>query len=690
MTIAVLIMGSLGLIVGIGLAFASKIFYVYVDPLIEQIEGALPGANCGGCGFPGCSANAQAIATGKSAPTSCVAAGPDVAGAIAALLGVSMEVKEPDIAQPGCTYGVKDADTKYVYDGLNDCRAVSLLSGGMKVCTIGCVGLGTCARACPFGAIRMGEKGLPVVNEALCTGCGTCERVCPKHIINLSSVTRRIIREYTTENCTTPCQRACPAGIDICEYIRQIGLGDYHRAVQVIKERNPFPAVIGRICPRPCENDCRRQLVDEPVAINFLKRFAADYERHSKKRVQPYRAPDTGRKVAVVGGGVEGLATAFFMARLGHAPTVFEATDQLGGLLRSAISAQRLPAEIFNWDIDGILEMGVAAELGKSLGKNIGLAELLQQDYQAIFLASGGWDSRQVRGGGFKVESPIPGTYLLLDFMRSAEDKQNGVRSGAHAVLAGGGELALKAARMCKAKGAETVTLLTRDFMEDLPAEFNLDDLNQEGIVVHCASGITRLFGEDDRLAEIEVMDLCTRQKQRLAADTVLFAAGRFPELIVRKRSAEAATGEDSQSQTVRWEGFPPYKQPAYAAESGLFAVGDPVSDFSGAIRAIGAGRRAAVSIHKSLYEVTLDLPDTVLTLDSYVQNVDHVENVESRPRQVMPIANQKELFHGQEIEKGFDESRAKAEAARCLQCGLICYQHSAKDQPVQIQAARN
>jgi NADPH-dependent glutamate synthase beta subunit-like oxidoreductase len=466
--------------------------------------------------------------------------------------------------------------------------------------------------------------------------------VCPKHIINLSSVTRRIIREYTTENCTTPCQRACPAGIDICEYIRQIGLGEYHRAVQVIKERNPFPAVIGRICPRPCENDCRRQLVDEPVAINFLKRFAADYERHSQKRIQPYRAPDTGRKVAVVGGGVEGLATAFFMARLGHAPTVFEATDQLGGLLRSAISAQRLPAEILNWDIDGILEMGVAAELGKSLGKNIGLAELLQEDFQAIFLASGGWDSRQVRGGGFKVESPIPGTYLLLDFMRSAEDKQSGVRSGAHAVIAGGGELAFKAARMCKAKGAETVTLLRRDFMEDLPVGINLDDLNREGIVVLCASGITRLLGEEDRLAEIEVIDLCTRQKQRLAADTVLLAAGRFPELIVRKMATETAPGEDSRSQTVRWEGFPPYKQPAYAAESGIFAMGDPVSDFSGAIRAIGAGRRAAVSIHKSLYEVTLDLPDTVLTLDSYVQNVDHVENVESRPRQVMPIASQK------------------------------------------------
>ncbi|MGD9307262.1 MAG: 4Fe-4S binding protein, partial [Desulfobacterales bacterium] len=284
-----------------------------------------------------------------------MAAGPEVAEAIAEIMGVKIEAKEPDIALPGCYFGVQDADTRYIYDGLDDCRAVALLGGGMKICTIGCLGLGTCARACPFNAISMGSEGLPVVDEKKCTGCGTCERVCPKHIINLSSITRRIIREYTTEECTTPCQRACPAGINIREYIRQISLGNYHRAVQVIKERNPFPAVIGRICPRPCELECRRNFIDEPVAINFLKRFAADYEKDSGERVLPYQAPDTGRRVAVIGGGVEGLSTAFFVARLGHETTVFEGTSKLGGLLRSAISVDRLPEEMLNWDIDGIV-----------------------------------------------------------------------------------------------------------------------------------------------------------------------------------------------------------------------------------------------------------------------------------------------------------------------------------------------
>jgi NADPH-dependent glutamate synthase beta subunit-like oxidoreductase/NAD-dependent dihydropyrimidine dehydrogenase PreA subunit len=676
---AVMIMGGLGLLVGAGLAVASKIFYVYVDPVIVQIDEVLPGANCGGCGYPGCSANAEAIVSGKSSPTSCVAAGAEVAEAIAAIMGVSVEAKEPDIARPGCYYGVQDADLKYVYDGLSDCRAAALLGGGMKVCTIGCLGLGSCARACPFDAIVMGPENLPVVDAEKCTGCGTCERVCPKRIITLSSVTRRILKEYTTDECTTPCQRACPAGIDIREYIRLVGEGDARGAVQVIKERNPFPSVIGRICPRPCETVCRRQLVDEPVAINFLKRYAADAEREAGERILPYRAPATGRKIAVIGGGVEGLSTAFFAARLGHESTVYEATEQLGGLLRSAIAAYRLPADVLDWDIEGVLEMGVTAETGKALGKDIAVDELLSAGADAVFLAAGGWDSRLARGA--KGDQPVPGLWLMVDFMKEAKKESADIPVAGEVVVAGGGKLAVEAARRCRSLGAAKVTLALRENeFEVNPEEIDAAALAREGIEVRLTTGIGRLRGEAKALSQVELVDLESGSRQPVAAGTLILAAGRIPELIFMKTAAAEEAPAPSAPEPVGWTAVAPYKKPADKDEEGLFAPGDALTDYSAAIRAIGAGRRGAASIHQLLYGIPLTFPERVITEDAYIQNVDRVEAVRPDARQIMPNCSPSELPRCREIEKGFSGEMARAEAARCLQCGLICYEHTARE----------
>ena len=683
---AVFMMGGLGILIGTGLAAASKVFYVYVDPKVEAVDGELPGANCGGCGLPGCSANAEAIVAGKAEPNSCVAAGPEVAEAIASLLGLTVEAKEPDIARPGCFFGVQDADTKYIYDGLSDCRAAALLSGGMKICSVGCLGLGSCAAACPFDAIVMGPEGLPVVDADRCTGCGTCERVCPKHIITLSSVTRRILREYTTEECTTPCQRACPAGINIREYVRQIALGDYHRSVQVIKERNPFPTVIGRICPRPCETECRRKYADEPVAINFLKRFASDFEKESGERILPFRAPNTGRKIAVVGGGVEGLSAAYFAARLGHEPTVFEATSKLGGLLRSAIAKYRMPQDILDWDIEGVLEMGVTAQTEKTLGKDFTVDSLLAEGFEAVFLASGGWDSRLTRGGADNTEEPIPGTFLLLDLIKADSKRHNKIPCGSEVVIAGGGKLALDAAKICVDLGVENITVLFRETQENSPVEASdIEPLEEEGVKIIFNAGISRLFGEGNRLTELEYVESGTLSKTTIPLQTLFTASGRFPELIFTKYEPETAEVAEEVAEKVaepveapiRWEGRAPYKQPANSDKTGLFAEGDVLTDFSAAIKAIAAGRRGAASMHQIMYGISSDLSETVLRPDSVLQNVDCVENVRPKPRLIMPLGSTKELAAGKEIEKGFTEEMAQAEASRCLQCGLICYERS-------------
>jgi len=673
---AIFTMGVLGIVLGILLAAASKIFYVYVDPKVLAIDDVLPGANCGGCGLPGCSANAEAIVAGTAAPNSCVAAPAELADVIAGIIGVSVEAKEPDIALPGCEYGTKDADIKYTYDGISDCRAAALLSGGMKVCNIGCLGLGTCAKACPFGAITMGEDGLPVVSEELCTGCGTCERVCPKHIITLSSVTQRILHEYTTDDCTTPCQRSCPAGIDIQEYIKQICLGDYHRSVQVIKERNPFPTVIGRICPRPCETDCRRQYIDEPVAINALKRFVADYEKGIGKRILPFKAPETGRRLAVVGGGVEGLSAAYFSARLGHHPTVFEATSTLGGLLRTAIAKNRLPLSILDWDIDGIVETGVDVRMEQKMGRDFTVDSLLTEGYENVFLASGGWDNRMSRGSVSEIEQPIPGTCLLIDIIKSSSLNDNklpldALAAGPHVVVAGGNTLAATAAKLFKDAGAEKVTLLFRETETDSPlSEDDKTMLEGEGVEINYLSCITRIMGTGPALSWVEYSDLATGSKTVIAANTMCLASGRFPGLVFYKPAPEEAESDEPQEGPVSWEAIPPYKQPAFSQEKGLLSDGDVLTDISAAIKAIASGRRSAVSMHHIMFGNTYEMPDNLLTPQSVIQDVDALTDTVSVSRNIMPIS----AAEGEELEKGFSETVARSEAGRCLQCGLICY----------------
>jgi NADPH-dependent glutamate synthase beta subunit-like oxidoreductase len=507
----------------------------------------------------------------------------------------------------------------------------------------------------------MGPQGLPVVDGKKCTGCGTCERVCPKHIINLSSVTRRIMREYTTEECTTPCQRSCPAGIDIREYIRQISLGNFHRSVQVIKERNPFPAIIGRICPRPCELDCRRNFIDEPVAINYLKRYAADFERESGERILPYRAPPSGRNVAVVGGGVEGLSTAFFAARLGHHVTVYDANSKLGGLMRSAIAKERLPEEILDWDIEGILAMGVTAETGKVMGRDFTVDSLLRQDVDAVFLAAGGWDSRMARSSVAEIESPIPGTCMMVDLLSL-----------------GGGKLALEAAKICKASGAEKITILFREDLQNSSiSDADVKNVGVEGLDILYNAAIHCLRGEEGRLVELDTVDIKTRKKTTIATQNLIIATGRFPELIFIESKPEESEAGEPEDRPLRWEATPPYKQPAFKNEVGLFAEGDVLADYSAAIKAIGAGRRAAASLQQMMYGLDPSLTERVITPQSILQNVDHVESVGACQRQIMPLCSSRELAACGEIERGFNSEMAMAEASRCLQCGLICYEPS-------------
>ena len=179
MLTAAIALGSIGLVCAVGLGLAAKFFYVEVDPVVAAVEEALPGANCGGCGFAGCSAAAEAIAAGAAPPNVCVASNAETHAEVAAIVGAAIEEREPELANSMCTYSAAEAETVFEYDGVADCRAAILLYAGQKKCDVGCLGLGSCVKACPFDALVIGPQGLPVVDSDRCTGCGTCVRICP-------------------------------------------------------------------------------------------------------------------------------------------------------------------------------------------------------------------------------------------------------------------------------------------------------------------------------------------------------------------------------------------------------------------------------------------------------------------------------------------------------------------------------
>ena len=682
----ILVMGGLGVIVGIGLALASKIFYVYVDPRIEAVTEALPGANCGGCGYPGCGANAEAIVAGKSSPASCVAGGPEVAAEIAGILGVEVRITEPDIARPGCRYGVQDADTKYIYMGIQDCRAAALLNGGSKVCPVGCLGLGTCVKACPFGALSMGPDNLPVVDADRCTGCGTCERVCPKHIITLTSNSRRIQHEYTTDECSAPCQRACPAGIDVPAYIHQISEGNYLEAVRIIKESNPFPSVCGRICVHPCEEACRRNLVDEPVAINPLKRFVTEHEMASGMRVQIPRAPETGKRIAVVGGGAEGLTAAYFLNRLGHEATVHEAASRLGGILHIGLPENRLPREVLDWDINGILEAGVQAVTGRTLGSDFTITSLLKEGADAVFVATGGWDTQiagRMQGGP---SQPLPGVGLLYDFILA---QRQGTRpsKGKQVMIVGGGRAGLEAARTAMADGASGVCMVHRVPRDRAPySEEEIKAAEREGIRFCFEGAVTRMMGEGETLTHVETALTSGGgekkrfgQKEVFPVDMLLTGTGRFPELIYVPRPAEEDETTSEQGDLLRWETLFPYAGPFAAQDVGMFRPGEVTSDYKAVVEAIGSGRRAAASINRYLLGEAVEGPARMIRAGVRVLSLDRLEPVSEAPREKMPELGREERLAdpSREIELGYTEEQAVRESKRCLQCGLICYRRT-------------
>ncbi len=686
-----IVLGGIAALSAAGLGVAARIFRVDEDSRFRGVLGLLPGANCGGCGFAGCAACAEAIVRREVEPNACVLGQTETARAVASYLGMDLIESEPQVACRECRGGERAA-RKYDYHGFEDCRAAMLYFHGPISCDHGCLGLGTCVKVCRFGAIRMGDLGLPVFDPERCVGCGTCARSCPKGIISIISETTKILHWNRYTECLSPCRQGCPAQINIPKYVAHIKLGEYAEALLTIKESNPLPLSTGRVCPEPCNLACRRQIEDEPVAINYLKRFVADWEMGSGRRLHVPVAPDTGKRIAVVGGGPAGLSAAYFLRRLGHAVTIHERMPALGGMLRYGIPEYRLPKRILDWEIEGILALGIAARTGVALGGDFSCDDLRRQGFDAILLTVGAWRDRrlELRPAGRDPAGVVSATRYLGSF------RGGDVAVRGHVVVVGGGNPAIDAARTSLRAGADRVTVVYRRGRDQMPANpAEVRAAEQEGVVFRFLTAPTRYVAESGRITglavqrmELDAADPVGRRRpvavpdteELLACDLVVEAVGQLPDLDFLNLPGMPPL------RVTRWNTIEACEQTLQTEVPDIFTGGDCFTGPALVISAVAAGRYAARSIH--YYVTTGAVPpieerQTELISESLF---DSIAGVSAKPRVHEPLVTLDDrLGTFKEVEGTIDEEDARYEAGRCLNCGTYCYD---RDQELEAPAA--
>ncbi|MCP4623933.1 MAG: FAD-dependent oxidoreductase [bacterium] len=674
---------GLGALCGIVLGAASRIFYVWEDPRIAQVEAAFAGANCGGCGYAGCAAAAVAVVGGKAPPSVCVVGGPESAEGAAAVMGMEVGMAEPIKSYNTCTGGNR-ALNKFEYVGVNTCSAQSIMSGGQRECSVGCVGLGDCVRACMFGALDMGPDGFPVVNKKKCVGCGVCEQICPKGIMNVQTASQRILHFNQSDDRLAPCRQTCPAEIDIPKYIAQIREGDYEGAVNTIRERNPFLLACGRVCPHPCEDNCRRGIEDDPVSINQLKRFAADIELNAGQRLPVATAPTTEKHIAVVGGGPAGLTCAFFLRRLGHEVTIFEAMPHLGGMLRYGIPEYRLPKNILDWEIEGILNLGIEAKTNMKFGRDFDLSSLAARGFDAVFLGIGAWQDSSLRVEG----EDLKGSYKGIDFLSRLADGEQ-IPVGRSAVIIGGGNTAIDCTRNLLRMGCENVYIVYRRTRNEMPANVvEIDAAEEEGVQFQFLAAPVRVIGDESGNAthleylkmELGEPDASGRRRPvpidgsetLIEADMVITAIGQSPEISF----TEGIMEQVMELKTTRWNTIDVDPATLQSNIPHLFAAGDAATGPSLVVSAIGGGRRAARSIHQYVMGQEVNANPNELNKDLIAETIfDQVPGVVKSRRAAMPelpIKDRMDSFI--EVDQVLTEETALGESNRCLHCCLTCY----------------
>ena len=528
--------------------------------------------------------------------------------------------------------------------------------GACGICVVEAEGIPKLLRACSAKV----SEGMVISTES-------------ERVIKARKVALELLMSDHTGDCVAPCSLNCPAGTDCQGYIKAIAQGDDHKAVEIIKEKLPLPASIGRVCPHPCETNCRRKLVEEPMSIAFLKYFAADNDMNSENPFKPAIAEATGKTVAVIGGGPAGLTAAYFLAKKGHKVTIFDAMPKMGGMLRYGIPEYRLPKAVLDKEIEQIASLGVELKNNVKIGKDIDFADI-RKDFDATLVAIGAWSSMSTRTKGEELEGVVGG----IDFLRTVAEGEP-MFIGERVAVVGGGNTAMDACRSAVRLGAKEVYVIYRRTRAEMPAEdIEIEEAMEEGVTFKFLTNPDEYIGENGRVktVKLQVMELgepdasgrrspvpVEGQFEYLDVDTVIAAIGQkvnvegFEELELNNRGIISADEFTFRTNL-----------------SDVFAVGDATNrGASIAIAAIGEANKAAEVIDSFLKG------DCVPYIKPYVSErevtAEMLSDKEKKARAKMPVREASERRNDfKEINLGFSEEEARAEAKRCLECGCHDY----------------
>ncbi|MBN2401494.1 MAG: FAD-dependent oxidoreductase [Spirochaetes bacterium] len=508
------------------------------------------------------------------------------------------------------------------------------------------------------------EKGLSLA-ESGCRFCGACAEVCPTGAIRDKD---ELVKGKNRKTALIPCRYTCPAEIDVPRYVRFILEKNYSAATAVIREKVPFPKILGYVCNHVCETQCRRGAVNEPIAIRDLKRFAAENDKERLWENNSKKKDPTGKKVAVIGSGPAGLTAAFYLAKQGHTVTVFESLPMAGGMLRYGIPEYRLPRDIIDSEIQQVENFGVEIKTDTRIGS---IDTLFENGYNAVIAAVGTHQGQKL---------PIPGAdsdgvFIGIEFLRDLNLGKK-INIGKNVFVLGGGNVAFDCARAAVRLGAEKVQLACLECREDMPASCEeIKEGEEEGIIVHPSKSFIKILNENGIIKGVEFLDVesfCINDFNEfelntisdsahvIDADCVIFAIGQKPEI------PEAFGIDLSDKKLIEVDEYT-----FTTNREGVFAAGDAVIGPSFVIQAIASGRKAAMAVDSFLGGDGLIDEELAPSLEVKCE-IGLIDGFGTLPRREGACQLPEQRLQGFcEVVESMDEEAANSESKRCLQCDL-------------------